>query len=98
MLFFSRITSPLLLLAVAASAGAGYFLTVQNRKGSKVVLLGRELPLGQQYGLVALCSLPVFYWAGAGAALFWVLGKEKNVFIMSSYFQAHLDCNQLWNT
>jgi anoctamin-1 len=70
----SRITSPLLLIAVAASLGACYILSVKNAE-KKVTVFGHELSLAQQYGLVAVCSLPLFYLAGAGAALFWVLGK-----------------------
>jgi len=70
----SRITSPLLLIAVAASLGACYILSVKNAE-RKIAVFAHELSLAQQYGLVAVCSLPLFYLAGAGAALFWVLGK-----------------------
>jgi len=70
----SRITSPLLLIAVAASLGACYILSVKNAE-KKIAVFGHELSLAQQYGMVAVCSLPLFYLAGAGAALFWVLGK-----------------------
>lgn len=72
-----RITSPLLLIAVVASAGVGYLLYLRHKEGMKVNILGKELPLGQQYALVAICSLPIFYAAGAGAALFWVFGELK---------------------
>jgi anoctamin-1 len=41
----------------------------------KIRIFAHELTLAQQYGLVAMCSLPLFYLAGAGAALFWVIGK-----------------------
>lgn len=70
----SRITSPLLLIAVAASFGACYILSVKNEEW-KITVFAYELTLAQQYGLVAVCSLPLFYLAGAGAAIFWVLGK-----------------------
>ncbi|GLH12383.1 PRA1 family protein [Gryllus bimaculatus] len=70
-----EITSPLLLIAVAASLGACYILSLKNNE-RKVILFGREISLAQQYGLIAICSIPVFYWAGAGAALFWVLGAS----------------------
>jgi anoctamin-1 len=42
---------------------------------SKIRIFAHELTLAQQYGLVAVCSLPVFYLAGAGAVIFWVIGK-----------------------
>jgi anoctamin-1 len=41
----------------------------------KLSVFAYELTLAQQYGLIAVCSLPLFYLAGAGAAIFWVLGK-----------------------
>jgi hypothetical protein len=62
------------LIAVAASLGACYILSVKNAE-RKVTVFGYELTLAQQYGLVAACSIPLFYLAGAGAAIFWVLGK-----------------------
>lgn len=36
---------------------------------------GRELTNGHQLGLAGAVSLPVFWLAGAGAAVFWILGK-----------------------
>jgi len=62
------------LIAVAASLGACYILSVKNEE-RKIAVFGHELSLAQLYGVVAVCSLPLFYLAGAGAALFWVLGK-----------------------
>ena len=62
------------MIAVAASLGACYILSVKNAE-KKIAVFAHELSLAQQYGLVAVCSLPLFYLAGAGAALFWVLGK-----------------------
>ena len=49
----------------------------------KITVVGHELSLPQQYGLVALFSFPLFYLAGAGAAVFWVLG-------IFSYIHIHL--------
>lgn len=79
-----RITSPLLLIAVCASAGAGYLLYLRHKEGMKVNVMGKDLPLGQQYGLVAICSLPIFYLVGAGAALFWVFGTVN----LSCFFKS----------
>ena len=74
--YVSRITSPLLLIAVAASLGACFVLSLRNAE-KKIILGGHEVPLAHQYAAVGLLSLPVFYIAGAGAALFWVLGKHN---------------------
>ncbi|KAJ1527698.1 hypothetical protein ONE63_007657 [Megalurothrips usitatus] len=76
LVLYCLITSPLLLIAVAASAGVLYLLFLRHKEGMKVNILGKDLPLGQQYALVAICSLPIFYIAGAGAALFWVFGAS----------------------
>lgn len=64
----------MLLIAVAASLGACYVLALKHAE-RKFVIMGRELSLAQQYGLVAVISIPVFIWAGAQAAVFWVIGE-----------------------
>lgn len=38
------------------------------------MIFNHKLTLAQVYTLVGICSLPIFYLVGAGAALFWVLG------------------------
>jgi len=40
---------------------------------------GKELNLPHQMGLAGAVSLPVFWLAGAGAAVFWVLGKQIHI-------------------
>lgn len=39
---------------------------------------GKELTVPHQMSLAGAVSLPVFWLAGAGAAVFWVLGKQKS--------------------
>jgi len=68
------LTSPLLLIAVAISLLVGYKLSSKQNE-RKLTVFGHELTLAQQYGLVAICSIPLFIWAGAGAAVFWVIGR-----------------------
>ncbi|KAJ4444804.1 hypothetical protein ANN_06601, partial [Periplaneta americana] len=82
---YCLITSPLLLIAVAASLGACYILSLKNSE-RKINIIGYELTLAQQYGLVAVCSLPLFYLAGAGAAIFWVLGASIFVITLHAAF------------
>lgn len=69
-----RITSPLLLLAVAASLGTCYKVS-QRHARQELMIVNHKLTLAQVYMLVGICSLPLFYLVGAGAILFWVLGK-----------------------
>ena len=42
----------------------------------KIHLGGKEVTLAQQYGVVAICSIPMFLLAGAGSAVFWVIGAS----------------------
>lgn len=79
-----RITSPLLLLAVAASLGACYILSLRNAE-KKIIVGGHEVSLAHQYAAVGVFSLPVFYIAGAGAVLFWVLGIIPTFFCFLIY-------------
>lgn len=39
---------------------------------------GKELTVPHQMSLAGAVSLPVFWLAGAGAAVFWVLGKPNH--------------------
>lgn len=40
---------------------------------------GKELTVPHQMSLAGAVSLPVFWLAGAGAAVFWVLGKNEHL-------------------
>jgi len=74
---YCLITSPLLLLAVMCAFGVCYWVFSRSQgHDRRLVIFGRELTLAQQYSLIGLCSMPLFYIVGAGAALFWVLGAS----------------------
>lgn len=73
----------MLLFAVATSLGACHVISKKN-VDQRVSILGQELSLAQQYGLVAMVSLPLFYLAGAGSVVFWVLGKNTHFKIILS--------------
>ncbi|PNF23740.1 hypothetical protein B7P43_G17244 [Cryptotermes secundus] len=85
LIFYCLITSPLLLIAVAASLGVCYILSMKNSEW-KITVFAYELTLAQQYGLVAVCFLPLFYIAGAGAAMFWVLGTSVFIITLHASF------------
>ncbi|GAB1598799.1 prenylated Rab acceptor protein 1-like [Argonauta hians] len=69
------LTSPLLLVALAACIGACYIIRLKNQE-KKRVIMGHELSLGQQYAGVGVLSFPLFWVAGAGSAVFWVIGAS----------------------
>ncbi|XP_010861399.1 PREDICTED: prenylated Rab acceptor protein 1 [Bison bison bison] len=68
-----RATSPMLLVALAVFFGACYILYLRTLQ-SKFVLFGREVSPAHQYALAGGVSFPFFWLAGAGSAVFWVLG------------------------
>lgn len=70
------LTSPLLLLAIAAMAGLSYILMLKNAE-SPLKLFGYTFSLGQQYLMLMLVSFPLFYLAGAGQAVFWVCSHRS---------------------
>ncbi|XP_052806087.1 prenylated Rab acceptor protein 1-like [Mya arenaria] len=79
------LTSPLLLVAIGACLGACYVINIRN-KDSKLKLMGRELTIAQQYGVVGLCSFPLFWLAGAGSAVFWIIGASVFVIMLHASF------------
>uniref|UniRef100_A0A8C8S6J5 PRA1 family protein n=1 Tax=Pelusios castaneus TaxID=367368 RepID=A0A8C8S6J5_9SAUR len=74
LILYCLITSPLLLVALAVFFGACYLIRLRTQQ-SRLVLLGRELSTAHQYGLAGGVSFPFFWLAGAGSAVFWVLGE-----------------------
>ena len=82
---YCLITSPLLLVVMALSGGACYYLSMKNA-ARKVFLGGREVSLAQQYGVVAICSIPMFLLAGASGAVFWVIGASFFIIALHATF------------
>jgi len=72
---YCLVTSPLLLFAFAIVLGVCYWIFMKNTN-RQVTLFGKELTLAQQYSMVGLCSMPLFYLVGAGGVMFWVLGAS----------------------
>lgn len=85
LIVYCLVTSPLILLAIAGTFYAGYKLN-QRHLQKKLVLFGKELTLAQQYGLVTLCSMPVYYMVGAHGAMFWVLGASMIIITLHAAF------------
>uniref|UniRef100_A0A8C5RA05 PRA1 family protein n=1 Tax=Leptobrachium leishanense TaxID=445787 RepID=A0A8C5RA05_9ANUR len=63
----------MLLIALAVFFGACYIIYLKTLQ-SKMIMFGRELTMANQYGIAGAVSFPFFWLAGAGAAVFWVLG------------------------
>ncbi|KAK9514032.1 hypothetical protein VZT92_027523 [Zoarces viviparus] len=82
LILYCIVSSPMLLIALAVFAGAFYIIHLKSLE-SKLVVMGKELNLPHQAGLAGAISLPVFWLAGAGAAVFWVLGAT--LFVIGSH-------------
>merc|ERR1712115_764306 len=56
---YCLITSPFLLVAMAASGGACWYAGHRNQD-RKLILGGKEVPLAQQYAAIGVISIPLF--------------------------------------
>lgn len=75
LILYCILTSPLLLIAIAAAMGGAYIVRLKSAEG-KLRVFNKELTAVQQYCLVGMMCFPIFYLAGAGAAVFWVIGAS----------------------
>ncbi|XP_051921295.1 prenylated Rab acceptor protein 1 [Hippocampus zosterae] len=82
LILYCIISSPMLLIALAVFVGAFYIIHLKSLE-SKLVIFGKELTVPHQMSLAGGISLPVFWLAGAGAAVFWVLGAT--LFVIGSH-------------
>jgi len=82
LLLYAIVTSPLLLLAISLFM---ILLNLIEQKGQKI--LGRDIPMHQQFALSAVISGPVFYMAHAGHALFWTLGASSFIIFAHAIFR-----------
>ncbi|XP_068097553.1 prenylated Rab acceptor protein 1 isoform X4 [Hyperolius riggenbachi] len=87
LILYCIITSPMLLIALAVFFGACYIIYLKTLQGPKMVMFGREMSAANQYGLAGAVSFPFFWLAGAGAAVFWVLGAT--LVIIGSHASFH---------
>ncbi|XP_060077546.1 prenylated Rab acceptor protein 1-like [Ylistrum balloti] len=90
LVLFCVLTSPLLLVAIAACLGACYIINIKNQE-KKLSIMGKELSVSQQYAAVGLCSFPIFWLAGAGSAVFWIIGASFFVIMLHASFYTHAE-------
>ena len=75
----------MLLFAFMTFAGACYILYLKNKDGS-LTLMGKSFSLGQLYSAAGICSVPLFLIAGAGSAVFWIIGASIFVIFLHGIF------------
>jgi PRA1 family protein 1 len=84
-ILFKRLTSPFLLFVVIAVVGGCYIIHLRNKDG-KINLYGREIQLAQLYCVVGIISIPLFLLAGAGSAVFWIIGASVVCIVLHAIF------------
>ncbi|CAF0925320.1 unnamed protein product [Didymodactylos carnosus] len=85
------ITTPTLLFVLLAMAAGFYLVDLKNRE-RQLSVLGRQIPVAQQYLAVACLCIPLLIMVGAGSAIFWILGASVFVIILHALFhQIHND-------
>jgi len=87
LMLYCVLTSPALLVALVFCAGLLYFLRVKIAD-RKLTLFGREFLPVYQYLAVAAVTFPLFYFAGAGSIVFWVIGASLFVIALHALFYA----------
>merc|ERR1712002_341695 len=85
------ITSPLLLIAILVFFIISYIISTRPAD-TPLKVFGHEVSTTQQYALAALCSFPLFFLAGAGSAVFWVLGVS--FFLVCLHASFHISAEE----
>lgn len=80
---YCLITSPIILIVLGLVMYGCYKI---KQKNQKLVLFQRELNTNQQCILAHCVAVPVLYLAGAGAAIFWVIGASFFVISLHAMF------------
>lgn len=73
-----------------AFAGGLYIIHLKNKNGT-IKVLGKELGLAQLYSAAAILSIPLFLIAGAGSAVFWIIGASMVVIALHASFYSRED-------
>jgi hypothetical protein len=79
------ITTPALLFVLLAMIAGCYLVSLKNRDGH-LTLMGRHIPLVQQYLAVICLCIPLLLMVGAGSAIFWILGASVFVILLHAFF------------
>lgn len=75
-IYFVRLTSPLILIVIAGVAYACHRIRAAATPVQLWFVPNRTLTTGQQCAAVSVASVPLLYLAGAGSAMFWVMGAS----------------------
>lgn len=79
------ITTPTLLFVLLAISAGCYLVSIKNRE-NPIKIMGRQIPLTQQYIAVFCLCAPLLLMVGAGSAIFWILGASVFVIFLHALF------------
>ncbi|CAF0799302.1 unnamed protein product [Rotaria sp. Silwood1] len=85
------VTTPSLLFVLLAMAAGCYLVSIKNRE-KQITVMGRQIPLVQQYLVVICLCILLLIMVGAGSAIFWILGAS--VFVIVLHAILHQTPNQ----
>ncbi len=54
-------------------------------------MFGKELSVAQLYTVAGICSIPIFLFAGASSAVFWIIGASLFVICLHAAFYSRDD-------
>lgn len=81
LVLYCVVTNPTLLFALAFCAAAWWFVAVKN-KGENIAIFGRDTSSKELYALLGVIAVPLFYFAGAGSTVFWIIGASVVVILV----------------
>ncbi|XP_063725064.1 prenylated Rab acceptor protein 1-like isoform X2 [Symsagittifera roscoffensis] len=86
---YSVATNPYLLLGIGLGCFTHlYFATKRNSHDGSVKVAGRQLSLGQQYGVLCGITIPLLFLGSAGSVLFWLIGASVVLVLIHASFVA----------
>uniref|UniRef100_A0A1A9WP35 PRA1 family protein n=1 Tax=Glossina brevipalpis TaxID=37001 RepID=A0A1A9WP35_9MUSC len=83
LMIYCLITSPLILIVLAAVAFASHKI---RQLQASVSIFGHQLSTSHQIMAINIASLPILFLVGAGSALFWTLGASCFVISLHAFF------------
>jgi len=90
LILYCIITSPLLLIAISVFLVMSYLISVRP-SNVPLKVMGHEVTTNQQYSIAALISFPLFFIAGTGSAVFWVLGVSFFLIGLHASFHSSIE-------
>lgn len=90
LVIYCIVTNPTLLFALGFCLASWWFISVRN-KGEGIKILGRETAARELYAIVVVIAIVLFYFAGAGGTVFWIIGASVVLILTHAVVMAPLN-------